>query len=253
MNLIEEYRNQNTWRDWERYIDKLPLNNNQVVYDLGCSIGAVSNLLSKKVKKVVGFDNDNFLLEEANKEKEINCQFISENIFTLNPNSMEKCHGLWMSFTIAYMEDPRLFITNWMKCLNIGGWFAIADIDGLFSSHLPSNSKYSNKIQAFEKGSQESKIYDFRVGRKIKNLMEESGLEIIVDEDDWYDVELNFKGRAKEDIYANWEARLERMVNLKSFFGEEYADFCNEFLNNISNKNHMSQSCVQFYVGIKRR
>lgn len=58
MTLLEEYKNQNIWRDWERYINKLPLNKNQVVYDLGCSIGVVSKLLSPQVKKVVGFDNN---------------------------------------------------------------------------------------------------------------------------------------------------------------------------------------------------
>ena len=251
MNLIEEYRNQNTWRDWKRYIVKLPLNNNQVVYDLGCSIGTVSKLLSKKVKKVVGFDNNKYLLEKANNEKQNNCQFTLENIFTLSPNTLEKCDGLWMSFTIAYMENPKLFISNWTNRLNNGGWFAIADIDGLFSGHIPASSKYLNKLQAFENESEESKIYNFKVGRKIKDLLEESGLEIIVDEDDWYDIELNFNGQAEEDIAKIWKARLERMVNLKSFFGDEYADFCNEFLNNISDENHISKGCVKFYVGIK--
>lgn len=252
MNLIEEYKKQATWRDWGKYILKLPLNKDQLVYDLGCSIGAVSNLLSKKVKKIVGFDNDDTLLEEANKGKQKNCQFISENIFTLDPTTLEKCDGLWMSFTIAYMEDPKLFISNWTECLNHGGWFAIADIDSLFSGHLKANSKYLNKIQAFEKESEENNIYDFRVGRKIKDLMEESGLEIIVDEDNCYDIELNFKGQAKKDITINWKARLDRMVKLKSFLSEEYDDFCKEFLNTISNESHFSTGCVKFYVGIKK-
>jgi len=252
MNLINEYKNQNTWRDWERYILKLPLNKDQVVYDLGCSIGAVSELLSTEVKKVVGFDNDTSLLAEASKDKAENCEFISENIFTLNPNTLEKYDGLWMSFTIAYLEDPKLFISNWIKCLNPGGWFAIADIDGLFSGHLSESSKYLDKMQDFENQSEDSRTYDFKVGRKIKDLMKESGLEIIVDEDNWYDIELNFNGTAKEDISKNWKARLERMVKLKSFLAEEYDDFCSEFLNNICDEKHLSKGCVQFYVGIKK-
>lgn len=76
MDLLKEYLNQNTWRDWERYLEKLPLNKNQIVYDLGCSIGAVSNLLAKKAKEVVGFDNNEFLLGEADKRKENNCKFV---------------------------------------------------------------------------------------------------------------------------------------------------------------------------------
>lgn len=32
MTLIEEYKKQNMWRDWERYLNKIPLNKNQMVY-----------------------------------------------------------------------------------------------------------------------------------------------------------------------------------------------------------------------------
>lgn len=251
MDLLQEYINQNTWRDWKRYLDKLPLSKKQIVYDLGCSIGAVSNLLSKDVKKVVGFDNDKFLLDEADKRKESNCQFILDNIFTLDPSKLEKCDGIWMSFALAYMEDPKVFISNWTKCLNNNGWFAIADIDGLFSGHLPKNNKYLGKVKTFENESENNKIYDFKIGGKIKELMAECGLEIIVSEEDWYDVELNFNGSANKDIVENWRARLERMVKLKEYFGAEYNQFCKYFLSYISDEKHVSNGCVKFYVGIK--
>ncbi|WP_041710857.1 class I SAM-dependent methyltransferase [Clostridium pasteurianum] len=88
MTLLEEYKNQNIWRDWDKYIKKLPLNKNQTVYDLGCSTGVVSKLLSSQVKKVIGFDNDRCLLEEANKQKQNNCEFILEDIFTFIKNMM---------------------------------------------------------------------------------------------------------------------------------------------------------------------
>lgn len=251
MTLIEEYRNQNKWREWERYLNKLPLNEAQTVYDLGCSIGFVSKLLSQRVKKVVGFDNDSVLIEEAMKEKQDNCEFVLENIFTLNPAELEPCDGIWVSFCLAYMEDPSLFISNWTKCLNANGWFAIVDIDGLFSSHLSSDNKYFDKIESFEKEAEQSKIYDFRVGSKIKKLMEENGLKIIVAEDDWYDLELNFKGKVKEDIVKNWTSRLERMVKLKEYFGESYSEFCKEFIDSISKEDHITNGCVKFYVGVK--
>lgn len=135
MNLLEEYKNQNIWKEWERYLARLPLSQNQIVYDLGCSIGAVSKLFSEKVKKVIGFDNDEYLLEEANKEKQDNCHFMLENISKLNPVNLEKCDGIWMSFVLAYMENPSLFISKWTRRLNTGGWLAIFDIDGLFSKY----------------------------------------------------------------------------------------------------------------------
>lgn len=53
MDLLREYKNQNTWRGWERYLEKLPLKDNQIVYDLGCSIGSVSKLISQKAKAVI--------------------------------------------------------------------------------------------------------------------------------------------------------------------------------------------------------
>jgi trans-aconitate methyltransferase len=68
VTLIEEYENQNRWREWERYLNKLPLHSEQTIYDLGCSIGFVSNLFAARVKKVVGFDEDRSLLEEARKQ-----------------------------------------------------------------------------------------------------------------------------------------------------------------------------------------
>lgn len=252
MDLLKEYINQNTWRDWERYLVNLPLSENQLVYDLGCSIGTVSKLLAKEVRKVVGFDNDKDLLDEANKRKENNCEFVLENIFTLDPSKLEKCDGIWISFALAYMEDPKLFISKWTKCLNYNGWFAIVDIDGLFSGHLPENNKYLDKIEAFENESEKSKTYDFKIGAKIKMLMEESGLEIINVENNWYDVELNFRGGANIDIVENWRARLERMIKLKDYFGVNYDEFCNDFLNLISDESHEANGCVKFYVGIKK-
>ena len=252
MTLVEEYKNQSTWRDWERYLSKIPLNQNQIVYDLGCGIGFLSKLLSYKVKKVVGFDSNRSLLEEANKHKQNNCEFISENIFTLDPSNLGKCDGIWMSFTMAYMENPNLFISNWIKSLNSNGWFAIVEIDGLFSNHLPQNSSYFNDIEAFEKEAETSKIYDFRIGRKIREIMEENGLDIIVAEDDWYDRELNFNGKASQEIIETWKSRLERMVKLKSHFGEKYIEFSNDFLKLISGEDHKLNGGVKFYVGIKR-
>lgn len=252
MNLLKEYSIQNTWRDWERYLEKLPLDQNQIVYDLGCSIGTVSHLLAKETKQVTGFDNDKALLEIANKGKENNCKFVNANIFTLDPNKLEKYDGIWMSFALAYMQNPDLFIAKWTKCLNSNGWFAIVDIDDLFSGHLPENNKFLKEIKDFECISEKSKVYDFKIGGKIKSLMEKNGLEIIVTEENWYDIELNFTGNANKNVIENWQARLERMIHLKNHFGENYGEFCDMFINSLSSEEHFSKGCVKFYVGIKK-
>lgn len=164
--MLEEYINQNNWREWYRYLDKLPLNPNQVVCDLGCSIGHVTRLMAPRVKKVIGIDHDAVLLTQAQIKKPDNCEFLMENIFTFDPQGMKKCDGIWMSFALAYIEDPERFLSAWTDCLNPGGWFAIVDIDGLFSSHLPDNSDFFSKIEAFEAAREQSRGYDFRIGEK---------------------------------------------------------------------------------------
>ncbi|MBP2642516.1 MAG: Methyltransferase type 11 [Firmicutes bacterium] len=252
MTLVEEYKNQNRWRDWGRYLDKIPLDKNQIVYDLGCGMGDVSRMLSYKVKRVVGFDNNTFLLEAADKNKPNNCKFIVDNIFTLDPSKLEKCDGIWTSFAMAYMESPNLFLSNWVKALHSNGWFAIVDIDGLFSNHLPQHNRYFRDIDLFEKEAETSKIYDFRIGKKIKKIMEYNGLDIIVAEEDWYDRELNFKGKASPEVVEAWKNRLERMVRLKTYLGDKYSSFSKELLHVISEEDHKSHGGVKFYVGIKR-
>ncbi|MGG7177352.1 class I SAM-dependent methyltransferase [Clostridium paraputrificum] len=251
MDLVKEYENQNEWRQWERYLSKLPLDKNQTIYDLGCSIGTVSKLLSSRGGKVVGYDNDEYLLKKAMIEKKDNCNFILEDIFSINPIKLEKCHGIWISFVLAYAENPRLFISNWIKCLNKGGWVAIVDIDNLFSGHLSVEDRYLDVIRRFEEDSYKNKTYDFKIGSKIKDLMVQNGLEIFVEENDWYDDELNFKGSANESIIENWKARLDRMVNLKSLLGNKYNEFSTHFCYEISKQDHVARGCVKFYVGIK--
>jgi SAM-dependent methyltransferase len=251
LTLLEEYEKQNTWRAWERYLDKLPLKPDQTVYDLGCSVGAVTKLLARRVKKAVGIDFDSLLLNEAKRDKPPNCDFVRENILLADPARFGLCDGIWASFTLAYMRDPSVFVSDWLTCLRDGGWLAVADIDGLFSSHLSKNSRFYDDVAAFEKLSERSRVYDFRIGRKIKSLMTQNGLDIVVQEDDWYDRELNFIGPAPAEIVANWEARLERMVSLKTHLGARYGDFCREFLETITDAAHEAHGGVRFCVGVK--
>ena len=47
MNLVKEYKNQSTWRDWSPYIERLPIDNQDTIFDFGCSLGIVTKLLAK--------------------------------------------------------------------------------------------------------------------------------------------------------------------------------------------------------------
>jgi SAM-dependent methyltransferase len=251
VTLIEEYERQNGWREWERYLDRLPLKPGQTVFDLGCATGAVTRLLARRAGKAVGFDNNALLLDEARRRRTENVTFISGDIGAAQTATREKCDGIWISFALAYMGEPEAFISNWMTRLKDGGWFAAADIDGLFSGHLPKDSGYRANTERFEAQSESSRTYDFRIGRKIKRLMACCGLDIIVEENDWRDRELNFVGAAPPEIARSWEARLDRMVSLKAHFGARYGDFCREFLQAITRESHASHGCVRYVVGIK--
>ena len=56
MTLLEEYKNQVKWRNWETYLENLPIGSQDTVFDLGCSIGTVSGLLARQAKQVIGID-----------------------------------------------------------------------------------------------------------------------------------------------------------------------------------------------------
>lgn len=252
MTLLEEYVKQNTWREWERYLEKLPLSPEQTVCDLGCSIGVVTKLLSRRVGKAVGLETDPELLEAAKKQSPSNCEFIHTDIQTTDPACFGMFNGIWMSFTLAYMREPGAFIESWTRQLRDGGWFAVTDIDSLFSCHLPDGSRFFSETLQFEAMSEQSGFYDDRIGRKLKSILVQNGLDIIVEENDWYDRELNFSGPAAPEIAENWEARLSRMLALKGYYRDRYGDFCREFLDAIKSDGHEAHGGVRFCVGIKR-
>lgn len=62
MKLEEENKRQVNWRNWDSYLDTLPIEKSQTIRDLGCGLGAVSKLLVKKSLKVIGIDLNEDLL-----------------------------------------------------------------------------------------------------------------------------------------------------------------------------------------------
>jgi 2-polyprenyl-3-methyl-5-hydroxy-6-metoxy-1,4-benzoquinol methylase len=77
MTLTEEYKNQNTWRNWETYIECLPIGGSETILDLGCSNGFVTKLLAQRASQVIGIDMNADLLNEACTENGMhNIQYI---------------------------------------------------------------------------------------------------------------------------------------------------------------------------------
>jgi trans-aconitate methyltransferase len=65
MSLVEEYRRQLRWRDWEGALSRCPLVPGQAVLDLGCGPGDVSGLLAARGLSVTGVDESAELLAAA--------------------------------------------------------------------------------------------------------------------------------------------------------------------------------------------
>jgi trans-aconitate methyltransferase len=48
MTLTEEYEQQNQWRNWNFYLQELPIRKTDIILDLGCDTGQVSQLLAER-------------------------------------------------------------------------------------------------------------------------------------------------------------------------------------------------------------
>jgi len=251
MKLIEEYIRQINWRNWPEYIAELPFGNSGTVLDLGCSIGTVSNLISERVNKVISIDNNLELLEYAEQNARSNIFFIHDDLNTLDFSILGAFDGVWISFVLANIKKPIAFLKKIHACMNTGGWIALADVDNFISGNMNPQSKYYDPVLQFEKSSFQNKEYDFNAGAKMANYLSQVGFTIIFENHNWRDDELNFAGKAPDDVIINWKARLERMVNLKKLLGSKYGHFSGEFINYISSREHQSDHCVHFVVARK--
>ena len=70
MELREEYEKQQKYRSWLEILELLPIDNNQIIADLGCGIGEFTEIASEKVKHVIAVDRNRDLLNNL-KEKNI--------------------------------------------------------------------------------------------------------------------------------------------------------------------------------------
>ena len=251
MDLIEEYRKQQTWRDWDNYLNFIPLKNTDNVLDLGSSVGNVSHLLAKKVKQVVGVDHNQEFVNFCNQNKLENEQFICASFLDLNLKSLPQFTGVWASFSLSYLPDPQRFLNYIYSTLPEGGWIALLDISCFISGNMNKNSKYHKVVKEFENNSYMSGVYDFDFGSRQNSLLNESGFNIIHFNDNVSDIELNFNGPARADVLSVWTARLERLVGLQKLLAEDYAEFKDEFLIQLTSKDHTQNENLKFTVAVK--
>ena len=251
MNLIQEYRKQQKWRNWERYLEFIPLNKDDSVLDLGCSVGNVSHLLTHKVNNVVGIDINQVFIDFCVSNKISNEAFLCSDLLDVDYSTFKKISGIWGSFSLSYLSNPKGFLQRLNALMEDGGWIALLDISCFISGNLPKNSKYYDRVSSFELESHKNGIYDFDFGSKMQTMLQKVGFEIIYVDNDVYDPELNFSGVASDEIIDAWSARLNRMEKLREKLGTGYSDFSSKLLSNLSSESHEKRGCVRFVVAIK--
>lgn len=248
MRLSEEYRIQSAWRNWESYIELLPINDQDIILDLGCGVGSVTKLLSKKACQVIGIDNNPELIKEAGEiNKTENVNYILTDLKSVNPKELPLADGIWASFVAAYFPNFIPVIENWFKLLKPNGWIAIVEMDDLFA-HEPLRSSIHDTFSEYYERQCRKDIYDFKMGGKIRDYLIKSGLNIIHEENK-SDKELTFCGPAEPQIVEAWKNRFDRMYMFKEYLGEEkFRWIKNEFLNCLSAENHVAKTMVKFII-----
>jgi SAM-dependent methyltransferase len=251
VNLFQEYEKQQKWREWERYLQVIPMNQNDSVVDLGCSVGNVSRLFSLRVKDVLGLDINQEFIDFCESNKSSNERFICTDFLNLSSLPVKSVNGIWSSFSLSYLRNPLDFLITANSLMDQAGWIALLDVSCFISGNLEKNSKYYERVRRFELDSYKSGIYDFNFGTKMPGLLQSAGFEIVHVDNDVTDPELNFSGAAPKEIIEGWSARLSRMQRLKEELGAEYAEFCQELLSDLGSKQHEKRGNVRFVVAKK--
>lgn len=73
-SLLEQYKKQWSWRNWESLFSHLPELKDSLVYDLDCAHGDHSLKLSEMGAQVIGLDGNESLLKFANQRNIPNSQ-----------------------------------------------------------------------------------------------------------------------------------------------------------------------------------
>jgi ubiquinone/menaquinone biosynthesis C-methylase UbiE len=239
MTLLEEYKKQFAWRDWENVLSKCPILPGQRVLDLGCGPGDISAELIARGARVTGIDADNELLAAARRQCPTGL-FENQDLNNLKlpRNSFD---GLWSSFTVGYLINFEKTLSSWRQFLTNDAWICIVEIDDLLG-HDPLSKETRTLIETFYEDAFKKKRYDFTAGRKIRSILEGAGFR--VEEIELADQELSFKGAAQLEILQAWRNRFNRMGGLRAFLRDQYAAFVKEFIDCISSENHLARCKV---------
>jgi ubiquinone/menaquinone biosynthesis C-methylase UbiE len=246
MTLVEEYRKQFAWRDWEKALSKCPIVPGQRVLDLGCGPGDISAELVARGARVTGIDADEELLAAA-RQKCPAAIFENQDLNNLKlpPRSFD---GLWSSFAIAYLINLNTVLSQWLNLLKKNAWICVVEMDDLLG-HEPLSKETRAMIESFYEDASQGPRYDFKAGRKIRSILESAKFQ--VEEFELSDRELSFDGAAQPEILQAWRNRFKRMEGLGNFLGAKHSDFVEEFLCCIASESHVSHSKVIACIGTR--
>lgn len=252
MKLTQEYQNQLKFRDWPAYLKQLGIRKQDTILDLGCSIGEVTRLLAEKAETVIGIDNHPDLLEYAQRRNGAdNITYLRMDLTSPDINTLPPADGIWSSFVVAYFPDFKEILSRWIALLKPNGWIALIEMSDLFG-HQPLSTSVRDVFRDYYDRQRKNKLYDFEMGSRLKGFMAGAGLKIIHDES-VVDRELSFNGPAVDDVLRSWDHRFERMTLFREFIGEElFSRIKTEFLECLSDMNHVSKTTVKFIIGQKK-
>lgn len=247
MSLADDYKRQFRWRPWATVIDALPPLAGQTVLDLGCAVGDQAALLAKRGASVIGIDGNAELVAVAKSRGIANVEFQVGDVRRLN--LYRPVHGIWSSFTAAYLVELPVVLASWRTHLQPGGWIALTEVDDLFG-HAPLETKSASLLGEYAQESLDQGRYDFQMGKKLAGHLERAGFRISR-ELSVEDRELGFEGPASADVLEAWRQRFDRMRLLREFCGADFAHVRDEFLRCLGHPEHRSLARVRCCIAIR--
>jgi ubiquinone/menaquinone biosynthesis C-methylase UbiE len=248
VGIVEVYRNQFRWRDWQTAFDAVPLEQGQTVLDLGCGVGALAEaLLARGAGRVVGVDGNQELLDAARARGLPGLELHRADLAAL-PDFSVTADGFWCSFTAAYFPDLTRALRSWARALRPGGWIAITEVDDLFG-HAPLAPSTVDLLSGYAREALSAGRYDFHMGRNLRSHLERAGFAVI-SELVLADRELAADGSVSREVLEAWRLRLSRMKLLQAFCGDRYEELESDFLGCLSRADHRATARVMSLVAL---
>jgi ubiquinone/menaquinone biosynthesis C-methylase UbiE len=243
VSLADYYRRQAAWRPWEEIFGALPDVRGKTILDLGCGVGDQAAALAARGARVIGVDMNEEVLEVARSKRLAGAEFLRGDLRAPEIPGVE-ADGLWSSFSAAYFPDFSPVLEAWCRYLKPGGWIALTEIDDFFG-HGPLGERTRSLLEGYAAEALAAGRYDFRMGRKLRDHLERAGFDA-PEAREMADAELAFDGPASPDVLDAWRTRLEGMVLLRQFCGDEFDRVRDEFLDCLARDDHSASARVVF-------